>query len=69
MIVRDRGIIAKSYLKGWFTVDFLTVMPAGLLDVAADLTARAGGTEDAFESSLFKAFRTVRLAKMLRCVQ
>lgn len=48
--------IAKSYLKGWFTVDFLSAIPFELLLLA-------GGS-----SSVFVTLSTFRLIKVLRIV-
>lgn len=27
LLIDDRGTIAKSYLKGWFTVDLVAILP------------------------------------------
>ena len=31
MLVDDRGAIAKNYLRSWFTVDLIAIIPISLL--------------------------------------
>jgi len=52
-LVQDRKLIARNYLKGWFCVDFLSIIPTDLLDV-----------EDF--NQLFKIARFGRLYKLIK---
>ena len=65
--------IAKYYLSGWFTIDFVSCLPIGYIpyffeeDVCTSCSMAAEGDESASSSfKAIKALRLVRLSKMLR---
>jgi hypothetical protein len=65
-IVVDRRRIRRAYLRSWFTVDFLSILPISYLQqltgkVDEDDSGGAGGN-----TKLLKILRMVRLAKLLR---
>ena len=55
-IVEDFGEIQRTYLRGWFTVDFLSILPFWAIDVV-------GGMGNL---SVFKLVRIVRLMRLLK---
>ena len=60
-MVYDNRKIAEKYLKGWFTIDFLTTVPF-------DQIIRA--ISDSGEQSAFlRTIRIVRLVKLLRIIR
>jgi len=71
----DPRMIAKSYLRGWFAIDFVSCIPVGHISYAieqaalADISAsEAGGTDSASPDNLkaLKSLRLLKLSKMLR---
>jgi len=52
MVIRSRVLIAKRYLKGWFWIDFVSVIPFDLIPVDA--------------LNKLKAVRLVKLLKLLK---
>lgn len=58
----DRCDIAKHYLKGWFVIDIVAVLPYSYVELLAD----KGNDKNGSTQALFKALRLVRLAKLLR---
>eukprot|EP00931_Biecheleriopsis_adriatica_P047747 TRINITY_DN27543_c0_g1_i1.p1 TRINITY_DN27543_c0_g1~~TRINITY_DN27543_c0_g1_i1.p1 ORF type:complete len:727 (+),score=161.84 TRINITY_DN27543_c0_g1_i1:98-2278(+) len=64
-ILRDRWAIAKTYLKGWFILDFVSTVPWG--EVAALFTGgKSGGGGAAKLMKIMKFLRIMRLMRMLR---
>ena len=70
--------IAKAYLKGWFTIDFLSCLPLGYVGyffqdngtasaaTAGSMAVAADGAKGDSTIRLLKVLRLVRLSKMLR---
>lgn len=69
--VADLRLIAKHYLKGWFSIDFVSIFPfsdvgeAFSKDEAAD-DGSGGGSRI---KSILKVFRCLRLLKLMRLVR
>ena len=64
--------IAKAYLKGWFTIDFLSCLPLGYVgyffqDNGTASAATAGSMAVAADGA--KGDSTIRLLKVLRLVR
>jgi hypothetical protein len=60
--VDDKRFIAMVYIKGWFFVDVIAVLPYSYIElVFSDSNEKGGSTQQ-----VFKALRLVRLAKLLR---
>ena len=58
--VNQRGRIVRKYLKGWFTLDFLSSIPA---DFIADLVS---GSNDLATLRIVRMLRMARLLKLFR---
>eukprot|EP01052_Picozoa_sp_SAG31_P033734 SAG31_NODE_3852_length_3817_cov_6.007800_5_plen_403_part_00 len=56
--------IAKNYLRGWFTVDFLSCLPLSYLVYIAEDEGCEKGSGSSYRA--IKALRLIRLSKMLR---
>ena len=59
----DRCVIAKEYLKGWFIIDLLAIIPFDLIFMTSDLSsfvrvARIG--------KLYKLIKITRLLRLLK---
>jgi hypothetical protein len=63
-LIRDHKIIAKRYLKGWFLLDVLSVLPFDLLTIAAP-----GAVADGPMAKSFKLVRIMRLVKLARVLR
>jgi len=65
-LVTNRIKIARNYLRTWFTIDFISTIPWGVLaDVAAGGES-GGGTQLAKLTKVIKFVRFLRLMRMLR---
>lgn len=60
--IRTHSIIARTYLRGFFAIDLLSVLPLDVVDVAGGFKAMVG---DGNESSI-KMIRLLRLLKLLK---
>jgi len=63
IMVFDNRKIARNYLRGFFFLDLITILPFDLLFVAAN---SGGGDED---SQLFRLLRMLRLLKLMRVIR
>jgi len=64
-ILRDRYLIARAYLRGWFILDFVSTVPWE--DVAALFSGGHGGGSGAGKLlKIMKFLRIMRLMRMLR---
>eukprot|EP00931_Biecheleriopsis_adriatica_P046893 TRINITY_DN26982_c0_g1_i1.p1 TRINITY_DN26982_c0_g1~~TRINITY_DN26982_c0_g1_i1.p1 ORF type:complete len:691 (+),score=112.11 TRINITY_DN26982_c0_g1_i1:79-2151(+) len=64
-VLRDRRLIAKAYVKGWFILDFSSTVPWG--PVASIITGDQGGGGGAAKlMKILKFLRIMRLMRMLR---
>ena len=62
--VNSKQIIAKTYMRGWFPIDFIAVLPYSYIEIVfsdEDNPQKGGSTQQ-----VFKALRLIRLAKLLR---
>ena len=66
--VTDRKRIAKDYLKGWFTVDLLSIVPFDLMiqSQAKNMTSLVRVTRVGKLYKLVKLTRLIRLLKVLK---
>lgn len=64
--IKDRVLIAKHYLRGSFTVDFLSAFP---FDSAANLLIGDLSTKQLKVLSLLKLIRMLRLSKIVRVMK
>lgn len=60
--VKDLARIRRHYLKGWFAIDLVSVIPFDLLDMYADLGA-------ASYLKILRIIRVLRLLKLLRVIK
>ena len=63
--VDDQGTIAKHYLKSWFGLDIVSVLPFWILDYTGD---PCGGGNSSM-GSLLRVVRLMRCIKMIRLVR
>eukprot|EP00931_Biecheleriopsis_adriatica_P121598 TRINITY_DN9665_c0_g2_i1.p1 TRINITY_DN9665_c0_g2~~TRINITY_DN9665_c0_g2_i1.p1 ORF type:complete len:666 (-),score=125.89 TRINITY_DN9665_c0_g2_i1:134-2131(-) len=65
-ILRDRYLIAKNYVRGWFVLDFVSTVPWG--DLAALFSGGEGGGSSGAAKlmKIMKFLRIMRLMRMLR---
>ena len=61
-IVYDRRYIARMYLRTWFLIDFLSVIPTDMITIIVD-------SEKIQNLTLLRALRLFRLAKLLRILR
>ena len=66
--VMDRGIIAKTYLKSWFTIDFVAILPRFIEHLAkgdyGTISQILSFLKIARITRLIKLFRLARMAKV-----
>lgn len=61
VLLRDRGLIAKRYLTGWFTIDLLSVIPYDWL------TCRfSSGSGNLNTMMILRLLRLLKLARIFR---
>ena len=63
-VVMDRKMVAKNYLKGWFSLDFFSSIPVDFIIKLMD--PDANNLELARSSRTLKSVRLLRLTKLLR---
>ena len=61
--VDDLKIIMLNYLKGWFTIDLISILPFWILDYTS------GCASDMQETNLLRLVRLMRCIKMIRLVR
>ena len=63
-LVIDFSVIARSYMRGWFVLDFITCLPVSyiVMLVQTDTSGGAGGKS----IRVFKVLRLLKLGKLLR---
>ena len=65
-MVYDNKRIAKAYLKGWFTIDFITCLPLDMIVLSAmDATGESGSGD----YTLLRLLRMLRIMKLARIVR
>ena len=66
--VDSRSLIARRYLRGWFTFDILTLVPPAALDIypACQPPSASGGGTVLDSASILRSLRALRLVKLLR---
>eukprot|EP01043_Picozoa_sp_COSAG02_P016677 COSAG02_NODE_739_length_17830_cov_14.978174_1_plen_239_part_00 len=60
--IDDKRFIATTYIKGWFFIDVIAVLPYSYIELVFNDTDEKGGSTQ----QVFKALRLIRLAKLLR---
>ena len=70
-VIDRRRDIAIHYLKGWFTIDFISSVPIASIYEAISAASSVDGTvsEYARFPAVLRAFRAVRLIKLLRSIR
>ena len=63
-MIHDHKIIAKTYLKGWFILDVVSVLPFDILTIASPGLIPPGPA-----SKSFKLIRILRLIKLMRVLR
>lgn len=64
-MITDRSVITTRYLKGWFPIDLLSVMPVPF-DILSAADAAAGVSEDVKGDSKIKMLRFTRLFRLIK---
>lgn len=59
-IIEDRSVIAKTYLKGWFWIDLISIIPFDLFKFTG---------ENGEAASLIRFLRIGRIIKILRLIK
>lgn len=63
--VTDRKVIAKDYLKGWFTIDLLSIIPFDLM-----VQSQANSVTNLVRvSRVGKLYRLVKLTRLIRLLK
>ena len=64
----NRCVIANEYLKSWFIIDFLSVLPFELFMLAADETESESGVANKFVrmAKISKLYKLVKITKLIR---
>ena len=62
-LVHDRGIIAKAYIKSWFFIDLISILPV------SDLLQTGDFSNLARISRLPKLYRLIRMVKLIRIMK
>jgi len=65
-IVDDRGLIAKRYLSGWFSVDLLSIIPFDIMFSELHLN---GLVRFVKIGKLYKLIKITRLLKLLKILK
>lgn len=66
-LIHDRKVIAKTYLKSWFTVDVLSIMPiSAFINNTSDFTSLARLARLPRLYRLIKMFKMSRLLKVIK---
>jgi CRP-like cAMP-binding protein len=70
LLETNRGVIAKKYLMGWFTIDFVSCLPIPYIEMLITATSGTANSSTNNEGGggtrLVKVLRLLRLSKMLR---
>ena len=66
--ITDKKYIAKAYLKGWFWVDLISILPIDALLMAGENSATLLA-RFAKIGKLYKLIRMIRLAKVLKLLK
>ena len=65
--ITDRSIIANKYLRGWFFIDVISILPVDLISYdKAEVTVLARAAKI---GKLYKLIRMIRLAKVLKLLK
>jgi len=56
VLVKDREMIMNNYLRGWFTIDFLSIVPYDTIG-------------SAIESDLLNELKSLRLFRLMRLLK
>ena len=69
--VDDLNAIMLNYLKGWFTLDLISILPFWIFDYTQGCThaTRGGGSSDLASTNLLRLVRLMRCIKMIRLVR
>ena len=65
-LIDDRKTIAKRYLKGWFLVDFFSILPISLITRSGDYNSLA---RIARFPKLYRLVKIMRLVRILKVVK
>merc|ERR1711871_287488 len=60
--IKNQREVAMRYLKGWFIIDFVSVLPFDVIGMAAD-------SDDASQLKVLRVIRVMRLVKLLRIIR
>ena len=67
-LVEDRGAICKAYIKGWFTVDLLAIIPIDLI-ISSGADASGDGTDISSFAKVARFGRLYKLAKLTKLLR
>lgn len=66
-VITDHGVIARAYMRGWFSLDFLSTMPwSRIVDAFVGSDGAGPLLHVAKLAKMLKFLRIIRLMKMLR---
>ena len=66
VLVTDLPTIRRKYLRGWFTIDLVAVLPFAYVEVLSQKSNGQGMWSVLGEQRVMKVLRLMRLAKLLR---
>ncbi len=61
-LVDDRRSIRRNYIRGWFAIDFISVLPVAYIVQYVE----SSSTQEASQPKMLKILRAIRIAKLLR---
>jgi len=64
--IRDRNIIAQRYLKGWFIIDFISILPFDLIVVYGSMDNGRGNVQ---KLKIIRIERLLKLVKLIRMIK
>ena len=65
--VHDKSMIVKKYLRGWFAVDFVSILPFYIMGWAMDVDDNGSGSEQGRSASnLLASVRAIKLLRMIK---
>jgi len=65
--VHDKSMIIKKYLRGWFIIDFVSILPFYVVGWVMDVDDKGSGSEQGRSaSSLLASVRAIKLLRMIK---
>ena len=70
VIIEDRKIIGCNYIKGWFSVDLIAIIPLDLIIVPAEGESDKGSANKMIRlSRIGRMYKLIKLTRLLRVLK